>query len=212
MGEIGKFLNDVGVFLGGLAAILVGLGVTGTKVAKLIKPGNRSVAGVLRALWKSSLARAALTVALIGGLILVARPLIPAPCGTVRVSITSPTNGMMVNESQPVLGTINHLCSDQHLWLVLQPVNGGYYPQQEVAAGIDTGRWSVAAYFGRPSKTDNAIRFNLLAAVADNSTNQYFQAYLASGKAAHNYPALGTLDNATVLSLVTVNRRSYRGP
>jgi hypothetical protein len=213
MGGFGSFLHDIGTLLLGLAAISGGLVAIGKKTAELIKdPGYPGFTRLLHALWESRWTAAALTAVLIGALILVARPLIPAPCGGVNVSITSPTNGMVVNQSQPVLGTINHLCPGQHLWLVLQPGAGGYYPQQDVAVASDAGSWSTATYFGRPSKVDDGLRFALLAVVADNSTDQQFRAYVASGKATGNYPALPGLDDAAVLSQITVIRGNYPGP
>lgn len=213
MGGFGQLLSGVGALFLGLAAIAGGLVVIGTKIAKLLKDGYRGFTNLLQALWKSRLITAALTAVLIGALILVTRSLIPAPCGGVNLSITSPAGGTVVNESQPVLGTINHLCPGEHLWLVLQPSSGGYYPQDEVAVSSNAERWSAAAYFGQPSKIDDGKQFTLLAVVADDATNQQFRVYLASGHAnGDRFPALGSLGGATVLSQINVIRGSYLGP
>ncbi len=215
MGDVPQWLSGTGTLLLGLAAISGGLVVIGTKTAKLIKDGYRGFTNLLHALWQSRLAVAALTAVLIGALVLVARPFIHAPCGGVNVSITSPTDGVVVNQSQLVLGTINHECPGQHLWVVLQPGGaggGGYYPQDEVAVAGNAGRWSTTTYFGEASKADDGRPFNLLVALADDATSQQFSAYLASGNETGSFPALAGLGNATVLSEITVIRGTYLGP
>jgi hypothetical protein len=212
MSEIQQWLTSVGTLFLGIAAIAGGLGVIGRKSAKLIKGPWHGFTAFLRDLWKSRWTAAALAAVITGAFILLVRPFIPAPCEGVNMSITSPVDGAVVNQSQPVLGTINHLCAGQHLWLVLQPGDGGYFPQQEVAVTTSAGRWSTATYFGRPLKADDGLRYALLAVVADDSANQKFRAHLISGNATGNYPALPGLDNATVLSQITVTRGPYLSP
>ena len=214
MGNIGSWLSGFGTLLIGLAAIAGGLAVIGTKIAKLwVK--IRKFPDVLRVLWKSRLTAVALTSVLIGVLLFVGRAIIPAPCSPTSLSITSPGNGAVVSQSQPVLGTINHLCPGQYLWLVLQPGGpggGSYYPQNQVAVAGNAGRWSTATYFGRASKSDDGRPFTLLAVVADSATNLQFQAYLTSGEVTHNFPGLSDLGGATVLSQVQVIRGPYLPP
>lgn len=212
MRDVPSWLTGFGTLFLGLAAITGGLAVIGTKSVKLFK--NHSFTNLLHALLKSRFTTAALTAVLIGALILVARPLIHAPCGGVNVSITSPRDGAVVNQSQLVFGTINHVCPGQHLWIVLQSGGaggGGYYPQDEVAVASSAGSWSTTTYFGRASKVDDGRPFNLLAAVADDATSQQFSAYLASGNATHSFPALASLGNAAVLSEIAVIRGPYLG-
>ncbi len=214
MDHVPPWLVGAGTLLLGLGAISAGLVVIGTKIAKLIKGGYHGFTNLLHALWKSRLAVAALTAVVIGALILVALPFINAPCGGVNVSITSPTDGVVVNQSQLVLGTINHECPGQHLWVVLQPGGtggGSYYPQDEVAVASNAGRWSTTTYFGEASKKDDGRPFNLLVALADDATSQQFSAYLAAGKTG-GFPGLAGLGNATVLSEITVIRGTYLGP
>jgi hypothetical protein len=131
-----------------------------------------------------------------------------------NLSITSPTDGGVVNQSQPVLGTINHLCRGQHLWLVLQiggPGGGDYYPQNEVAVASNAGRWSTTAYFGQASKKDDGLAFTVFAVVADDSTDQDFRAYLEDGRSKQSYRALPSLGGATILSEIAVTRGHLAG-
>jgi len=214
MGEIGQLLSGIGSLLVGLAAIAGGLATIAAKAAKRVKIGDRFT-DALRAISKSPLTAAALTSVLIGALLLVGRVVIPPSCSLTNLSIISPTDGAMVNQSQPVIGTINHLCPGQHLWLVLQPGGpggGSYYPQNEVAVASNAERWSTAAYFGRPSKSDDGRPFTLLAVVADDSTSLQFQTYLKSGQATDNFPGLGDLGGATVLGEINVIRGTYLPP
>ncbi|MGD0609412.1 MAG: hypothetical protein ABSA53_38285 [Streptosporangiaceae bacterium] len=214
MGEIGSLLGGVGGLFVGLAAIAGGLVTIGAKIAKLwVKIHN--ITDALRALWKSRLTAVALTSILFGASLFVARALIPPPCSPTSLSITSPRDGTVVNQSQPVLGTINHLCPGQHLWLVLQPGGaggGGYYPQNKVAVASNAERWSTATYFGRQSNSDDGRPYTLLAVVADNPTNQQFQAYLTHGGVTHNFPGLADLGGAAVLSQIKVIRGRYLPP
>jgi hypothetical protein len=214
MDVFGSLLSGVGALFVGLAAISGGLVTIGAKIAKLWAK-RRGFGDALGTLWKSRLTAVALTSIVIGGLLVAAWALIPPSCPPTSLSFTSPRDGTVVSQSQPVLGTINHLCPGQHLWLVLQPGGsggGGYYPQNEVAVIGNAGRWSTAAYFGRSSKSDDGRPFTLLAVVADNSANQEFQAYLTSGGITHSFPGLGDLTGAAILSQVKVTRGSYLPP
>lgn len=212
LSDVGGFVGGVGGLLAGLAAVAAGCAVIVSKAVKLLKRRAHGFTKVLRALWKSRLTAAALAAVLVGALFLIARHYLPSPCSPVAVSITSPADGAVVSQSQPVLGTINHLCPGHHLWLVLQPGGlggGGYYPQNEVAVASDAERWSVAAYFGRPSRSDDGRTYTLLAVAADDATNLRFQGYLRSGAITHKYLGLGDLGGAAVLSQIKVTRGSY---
>jgi hypothetical protein len=211
MNKIESFLRNVEGLVVALAAIVGGL-------AYLVKEG-RKLGGPftvrLRKLWKSRWTPAAVAVILFGGALLAVRSVIPPPCSPTNLSIISPTDGAVVSQSQPVFGTINHLCPGQYLWLVFQsggPGGGGYYPQNEVAVASNAKRWSTAAYFGQASKSDNGRPFTALVVIANDSTNRQFQEYLASGKVTHNFPGLADLGGAAIVSEIKVTRGPYLPP
>jgi hypothetical protein len=211
MNTIESGLTDVEGLVVALAAIVGGLAYIMKEAVKARRPFTV----LIRALWKSRLGVAALALILFGTVLLAVRPFIPAPCSPTNLSIISPKDNAAVSQSQPVFGTINHLCSGQHLWLVFQSGGrggGGYYPQNEAAVAGNTERWSTAAYFGRASKADNGRPFTVLVVIADDSTNRQFQEYLATGEVTQNFPGLADLSGATIVSEIKVIRAPYLPP
>ncbi len=208
MNSTAGLLAGLGALLAGLAAIITQFTRMWLRFGKTLKPALR---GMLN--WISALA---LAVALVGLIILLLRPPpTPPQCRPTTLTITSPKARAIVNVSEVVTGHVTCLNSDQHAWLILQPAvpgGGGYYPQDEVSVTGNANTWSTTVYFGHRSALDNGRPFTLLAAIADDSANQRFHNWLATGFATGSYPALADLTGATVLSKVKVVRGPFQRP
>lgn len=209
-----RFFASTAGLLTSIAVLLVALSAIIAQIVTLSrKPSKDQKAVRLKKILGEMLngtTAAAVTLSLGAVIILIART--PPQCRP-TLTITSPAAGAVVDASQTVTGTVTCLSSGQHAWLILQPGGpggGGYFPQDEVPVTGST--WSTTVYFGQQSAADDGRPFTILAVIANDTADQRFRTWLASGEATGSYPALADLTGATIVSQVKVIRGTDQGP
>lgn len=123
------------------------------------------------------------------------------------VKITYPANLGRVDMTETIIGTVQGLQEGEAIWVVLFIKDvGRYYPQNLPATIEAGGRWSSLAYIGVPS--DDGMRFDILAIIANAEAQNAFKAYLAEAGENNNWAGMEVLpQGAVIYDRVTVTRR-----
>jgi hypothetical protein len=94
------------------------------------------------------------------------------------------------------------------LWVVVKPLEAGYYPQTgPVPVAID-GRWSVLCYIGAPGSLPNPQQFQLLIVAAPPSANSALIKYRQDSEAKGKFEDMPSLpDDAMIMTSMDVIRQ-----
>jgi hypothetical protein len=131
----------------------------------------------------------------------------PTATIAIDVKITSPVEGAKVDQRETVKGTSQEIPNGSVIWVaVFLPTVGRYFPQNQPAVIQAHGEWSSLAYIGQQS--ESGLKADIIAIVADKSTQDKFNNYLQDAKDKQNYAGLEQIpEGAKIYQSVSVIRK-----